>query len=86
MRKPQDVPLIKALAAEIKARRMALKFSQEELAHRAGLNRTFVGKLEIASSQPSFTVLFQLAEALDTEVVDLVAAVAVRVLKERGGS
>lgn len=83
MRKPQDVPLVKALAAEVKARRLALELSQEELAHRAGLNRTFVGKIEVAVSQPSLTVFFALAEALQTEAVELLACIATRAKKER---
>ncbi|WP_298930926.1 helix-turn-helix transcriptional regulator [uncultured Ramlibacter sp.] len=85
MRKPADAKLIQALAAEIKSRRSTLGISQEELAHRAGLNRTFVGKIEIAATQPSFTVLFGLATALNVTVVELVRAIEVRVRKEFSG-
>ena len=83
MKKPPNESLLKALAAEIKSLRTGLGVSQEELAHRAGLNRTFVGKLEVAQTQPSLTVLFQLAHALEVDAVELVANITKRTKKER---
>jgi transcriptional regulator with XRE-family HTH domain len=83
MRKPQDLPLFRAAAAEIKARRADLQISQEELAHRAGLNRSFIGKLEVASTQPSMSGLFKLAIALEVDVAELVGRIAVRLARER---
>lgn len=82
MRKPRDEPLLKALAAEVKRRRLALEMSQEDLAFRADVHRTFVGKIEVGQTQPSFTVLFHLAQALETDVLDLLAGVVARVPKE----
>jgi transcriptional regulator with XRE-family HTH domain len=78
MRKPRDELLLKALGAEIRARRVALQISQDELAHRAGLNRTFVAKVELAQAQPSLTVLFHLARALGDSPSSLVDAVDAR--------
>ncbi|MDO9506373.1 MAG: helix-turn-helix transcriptional regulator [Hydrogenophaga sp.] len=83
MRKPPDEPLLKALAAVMKERRNQLSLSQEELAHLADLNRTFVGKLELAQTQPSLTVLFALARALEVDIEKFVAKVASRAAKER---
>lgn len=82
MRSSRDPALLKALAAEVKGRRAQLEISQEELAHRAGLARTFVGKMEIAENQPSLTALFKLADGLDLTPQELVAAVAVRYKRE----
>jgi transcriptional regulator with XRE-family HTH domain len=82
MKKPRNESLLKALAAEIKSLRTGLGVSQEEIAHRAGLNRTFVGKLEVAQTQPSFTVLFQLADALEVDAAALVANITKRTKKE----
>lgn len=82
MRKAQDLPVLRAAAAEIKARRTGLKISQEELAHRANVHRSFVARLEVAGTQPSLAVLFRLAEALEAEAVDLVGGIAVRYRKE----
>ena len=83
MKKPPNESLLKALAAEIKSLRTGLGVSQEELAHRAGLNRTFIGRLEVAQTQPSLTVLFQLAQALEVDAVELVANITKRTKKER---
>ena len=82
MRKAQDLPVLRAAAAEIKARRAGLKISQEELAHRAGVHRSFVARLELAETQPSLAVLFRLADALEVEVVDLTEAMVVRYRRE----
>ena len=83
MKKPPNESLLKALAAEIKSLRTGLGVSQEELAHRAGLNRTFIGRLEVAQTQPSLTVLFQLANALEVDAAELVANITKRAKKER---
>lgn len=82
MRIDQNIPLLKALAAEIKARRGALQISQDELAYRCGLSRTFLGKIEIAQSQPSLTALFKLADGLEVGPDELLKAVKGRLRKE----
>jgi transcriptional regulator with XRE-family HTH domain len=86
MRKAQDLPVLRAAAAEIKSRRASLKISQEELAHRAGVHRSFVARLEIAETQPSLAVFFRLAEALEADIVEFTQAVALRYRKEVGQS
>jgi len=82
MRTEQNPPLLKALAAEVKARRGALQISQDELAYRCGLSRTFLGKIEIAQSQPSLSALFKLADGLEVGPDELLKAVKVRLRKE----
>lgn len=64
--------LMEAFAAELRARRSALGISQEELAHRAGVNRTYIAKLELAQNQPTLTVLHSLAVALNGELPDVI--------------
>ena len=51
----RDEALIAAFADELRSRRAALRLSQEELAHRAGVNRTYIAKLELARNQPTLT-------------------------------
>lgn len=82
MRKAQDLLVLRAVAAEIKARRAALEISQEELAHRAEVHRSFVARMEVAQTQPSIAVLFRLAESCETDIVDLTSGIAARVRKE----
>ncbi|WP_415797844.1 MULTISPECIES: helix-turn-helix domain-containing protein [Comamonas] len=76
-----DLNFRQAVAAEVKARRGLIGISQEELAFRAGVHRTFIAKLEIASTQPSLSITFQLAEALAVSPEDLVRAVRLRVAR-----
>ena len=74
----RDKALIDAFADELRSRRARLGVSQEELAHRAGLNRTYVAKLELATNQPTLTAHHLLAQALDVPLNDLMAAVLAR--------
>jgi len=83
MRKPRDEAILSALASEIKSRRHALGISQDELAYRADLSRTFVGKMELAQSQPALNALFHLATALETEPADFIKSIWTRMQKER---
>jgi transcriptional regulator with XRE-family HTH domain len=54
--------------------RQAIGISQEELADRAGLHRTYISLLERGLRTPSLTVIAQLATALETTSAELVAA------------
>lgn len=54
------------LGSAIKSRRHALRFSQEELAWRAGLNRTYVTDVERGVRNPSLATIDRLARALQT--------------------
>lgn len=73
MRDTQNPALMRAFASEVKARRAAIGISQEELAHRSDVNRTFIGRLELASTQPSLSVLLKIAVGLETGLPELVA-------------
>lgn len=74
----RDEALVKAFADELRARRHVLRYSQDELAHRAGMNRTYVAKLELAKNQPTLTGLQNLARALGVPLNELLAAVLER--------
>lgn len=82
MRSDLDFALLRSFAAELKARRMALGISQEQLALRAEVNRTFVGKMETAKNQPTLAVMYRLSEGLECEIPDLLSAVLKRYRKE----
>lgn len=83
MRKTQDEAVVRAVAAEIKARRTQLNISQEEFAHRADVHRSFIARLELGHTQPSLAVFFRLAEALSADIADLTAAIARRTKTEK---
>lgn len=71
--------LLKALGDELRFRRSELGLSQEELAHRAGVNRTYVAKLELAKNQPTLQILYKLAFALDVDLSQFVRSLLDRV-------
>jgi transcriptional regulator with XRE-family HTH domain len=71
MRATQNIDLMQAFASEVKARRGVLGVSQEELAHRSDVNRTFVAKVELAQNQPSLSVLYKLSMGLEMELPEL---------------
>lgn len=82
MRTTQNLLLLQAFAAEMKAQRNALSISQEELAFRCQVNRTFIAKIELAKNQPSLTVLLKIAEGIDVELPKLIELTLERYSKE----
>ena len=59
------------LAANLRAARAKLGISQEELADRAGLNRTFVGSVERRERNIPLDNIERLAVALGMDVAEL---------------
>lgn len=86
MRKSQNEAVLRALAAELKQRRASLSINQEELAFRAGVHRSFIARVEVAETQPSLSVFFDLANALECSASELVEGVDQRVRKESASS
>jgi len=64
-------PLLRAFCQAVQERRESLGISQEELAHRAGLHRTYISDIERGSRNLSLRSLIRLAGALETTVSDL---------------
>ena len=64
----QDLKALKAgLAQNMRALRLAQGMSQEQLADVAGIDRTWVGKLERVRANPSLGTLLKLAIALNVK-------------------
>lgn len=61
----------KTLSHNIKKFRKELGWSQEDLAERSGLHRTYVSGLERSVRNPTLAVLQDLASALDKDVAEL---------------
>lgn len=62
------------LAANLRALRQELGYSQEELAHRADIDRTYVSSLERSVYAAGIDVVDRLARALGVEAADLLRA------------
>ena len=65
MRPSRNQELIDALAIEIKARRLELNYSQEDLAGHCELDRPFISLIEVGKKQPTVSVLYRISVALD---------------------
>lgn len=65
----------------LKRRRMLANVSQEELAFRAGVDRTFISRLERGIRQPTITTLIGLGEALGISGAELVSETEAERLK-----
>jgi transcriptional regulator with XRE-family HTH domain len=72
-----------ALGHAIRALRAEAGISQEELAYRCGLHRTYVGGIERGERNPSYANLLKLARALDVDASELLAR-AERAQREDG--
>lgn len=69
--KPQDCPLVAVFAANVRRRRLELGISQEELAERAGVHRTYIGMLERSEKNATLYSIERLADALEVEPATL---------------
>lgn len=61
----------KLVAWNIRRLRVAKGLSQEALAVDAGVDRTYVSKLERAKDNPSLEIMNRLARACDVDIVEL---------------
>ena len=60
------------LARNLRRLRAERGLSQEELAHRAGVNRNYVGMIEREENAATVDTMEQLAAALDVDATDLI--------------
>lgn len=67
----------------LKRYRSALNVSQEELAFRAGVDRTFISRLERGIRQPTITTLIGLGVALGVSAADLVRETEIEFVRLR---
>ena len=62
--------LRQVFAANLRRLRHAKRLSQEALAHEAGVNRTYMSKLEKGGSFVGLEIIGKLAKVLDAEPAD----------------
>jgi transcriptional regulator with XRE-family HTH domain len=66
--------ILRLLAAQLKYRRLSKGWSQEQLAERASIQRSYIADLERGSRNPSVRTLVKLANALSITVANLFIA------------
>ena len=64
-----------AMGIVLRAKRERLAISQEEVAERAGVDRTYISILELGQQQPSLTTILKLAQALKCPAGKMLAQV-----------
>jgi transcriptional regulator with XRE-family HTH domain len=67
---PRD--LREAFAANLRRLRHAKGISQEDLAHAAGSNRSYMSKLEKGANYPGLEIIAKLATVLEVEPEELI--------------
>lgn len=73
--------LQKAFGKAVRGSRNALGISQEELADRCGLDRTYIGGIERGERNPSLVNIWRIARALDVPPQGLVESAAAEMKK-----
>lgn len=64
-------PLIEVFAQNVRRLRQSMALTQEELAERAGVHRTYIGMLERAEKNATLSSIERLASALEVEPATL---------------
>lgn len=70
---PNEADWAEILASNVRVRRRSLCLSQEELAHRVGVDVRYLGGIERMQENPSLKVIVALAKALDCSLIDLLS-------------
>lgn len=73
--------LSKFFGAAVRQHRMLVRLSQEDLADRAGLDRTYVSGIERGKRNPSLRILQKVADALGADL-DVLFATAREIARE----
>jgi len=63
--------LCKRIGGNIQKMRVSKKLSQEELAHNAGIDRSYLSEIESGYKNLSVLILAQIANALEMDIRDL---------------
>jgi transcriptional regulator with XRE-family HTH domain len=74
MRAVNHAPL-KILGQRIRQKRKTLNWTQEELADKAEMDRSYVGGVERGERNLTFSVLCQICTALDCDVAELTGGI-----------
>lgn len=75
MRPSRNALLLQALGTTLKERRGELELTQEDVAGAAEIDRPFITLIESAAKQPTISVLWKLAAAVDLTPSEFVARV-----------
>ena len=69
-----DAELALAVGATVRELRVERGIAQESLAHRAGVERSHMGKIERGTHMPTLAIIFKIAGALECSVAELMTS------------
>ena len=67
----QSPEVLQKFGTRVRHLRKEKEYSQEELAHRAGLHRTYIGMIERAEKNITLINIERIANALEVQINDL---------------
>ncbi len=67
----EKIQVLKQFGNKVREERLKKRFSQEELAEKAGVHRTYIGMVERAEKNITLRNIQKVAEALDLPISDL---------------
>jgi transcriptional regulator with XRE-family HTH domain len=70
----KQADMLSALGECVRKHRLSLQLSQNDLAIRAGIHRTYLSDIESGKRNLTLLILFQLADALGTNAGDFISA------------
>ena len=68
----KELQLLNKLAEKIKSRRLQLNLSQEALADKCELDRTYISLVERSKRNPSYLSLIKICDGLEINIKELV--------------
>lgn len=71
MQNMEDIDYLKKFAQRVRTLREAQDISQEKLAERAGLHRTYIGMVERLERNPSLVCIYKIANGLGVHITEL---------------
>lgn len=72
MNKEDELHIVQSFSSQVKLLREELGISQEKLAEKAQLHRTYMGSIERAEKVPSLVTVVKIAKALNVNISDLI--------------
>ena len=66
-----NIELSKAFGVVVRVRRTELKLSQEELAHQAGLHRTYIGMIERGEKNITLENISKISNSLELSISEM---------------
>ena len=71
LEKQKTSDLLKKFGDKVRIERLKKRWSQEDLAHKCGLHRTYIGIIERAEKSVTLSTVEKIAKALDTTILEL---------------